>query len=166
MEKVRRPRRAFSFNRQLNSSCEAHSPVNSKVTPPPLTAFPATKHHAIQGKNNGRRLQGFPTRTIPRPPVHARVRKGRHPLPRHVHAKQLHVLRPPHRRRRHRDRERHVPHRQSRHPRSHPEGLFGRRRTPRLQSHRPQARRAAHHSAPCRLAQPPRSRPPLARAHV
>src|ERR1035437_7018950 len=37
---------AFPFNRPAVAS----HPVNSKVTPPPLTAFPATKHLAIQGK--------------------------------------------------------------------------------------------------------------------
>src|ERR1019366_6041532 len=139
--------------------CVTFHPVNSKETPPAVNRFPCNKTSRHSREKHGRRLQGFPTRTIPRPPVHARVREGRRPLPRHGHAKQLHVLRPPHRRRRHRDRERHVPHRQSRHPRRHPEGLLRRRRPPRLPPHRPQARRPPHPPAPPRLAQPPRRRP-------
>jgi hypothetical protein len=38
-------RRAFAFNRPGRLT-----PINSKVTPPPLTAVPATKHLVIQGK--------------------------------------------------------------------------------------------------------------------
>src|ERR1017187_3155631 len=34
----------------LNGRQSPRAPVNSKVTPPPLTAFPATKHLVIQGK--------------------------------------------------------------------------------------------------------------------
>jgi hypothetical protein len=116
----------------------------------------------VQEPDHAIHLHRFHPRALPAPPMHARARDRRPPLPRHRHAQPVHVLPPPLRRHPHRHPERPLPHRNPRPPRRHPERPYRARRPPRLQPHRPQTSLAPHPNPPAILLQP---RPPASPSH-